>query len=284
MRFLSFMNSVLFLLVLGCKSKPENSVKNYTLVEENGISVEVFDSIITAEDRYTSNNITFKKHTEFIYSYKHISPNGEVFLFEEDHNIDDWRYAWRFVNSDSITQNSILKVKIKVKPGLQPFLEQIPDYNQTVLQYNYITKNEESLFNSVSGVIENENNIWMHPPRDKYFRILELNPFPFIKAPFKVGNKWNWSLKIGSSWGEKRWKTWQGAIENKYNYKITSKKKLNTKFGKIECYEIRAEAISSIGKTELQALFNPKYGFVELNYINIDGSKTNLTLEDCNEF
>ncbi len=271
---------VLIFTMISCKSDFSKNSKDYKLIQEDGISVEVFDSTVTDENRYTSNNITFKKHTEFIYSYKHITTNGAVYFFEEDHNIDDWRHAWKFVNSDSINENSILKVRIKVRPGLQPFIAQIPDYNQTILQYDYLTKNEESPFNSVSGVIENENNIWMHPPRDKYFRILELNPFPFIKAPFKVGNKWDWSLKIGSAWGDQRWKTWRGAIENKYNYKITSKKKLNTKFGKIECYEIQAGATSRIGKTKLTALFNPEYGFVELRYTNIDGSKTMLKLEE----
>ncbi len=108
----------------------------------------------------------------------------------------------------------------------------------------------------------------MHPPRDKYFRILELNPFPFIKAPYKIGNKWDWSLTIGDHWGDKRWKTWEGVINNVYKYEITDRKKVNTKFGLLDCYEITSKAKSRIGETELVALFNTKYGFIELNYTN----------------
>jgi len=49
---------------------------------------------------------------------------------------------------------------------------------------------------SMSGTIENEGNVWIHPPRDNYFKIIELNPFPYIKAPYNIGAKWAWKLKI----------------------------------------------------------------------------------------
>lgn len=118
----------------------------------------------------------------------------------------------------------------------------------------------------------------MHPPRDKYFRILELNPFPFIKAPCEVGNKWEWELEIGSFWGDERWRTWEGSITNTYRYEITAEKTVNTEFGELEVYEITATASSRLGETGLTALFNPKYGFIDLAYQNIDRSRTVLEL------
>ncbi len=278
-----FVFPIIILTVINCQSNLTERPGNYTLEEDKGIYVEVFDSTNVDENRFTANNFTFKDGSQFIYSYKHLSRDGKKYYFEEDSSINDSKYAWKFINIDSITSHTIEKVKIIVKYGLQPFIQHIPEYNQTIIQFDYPTKEGLASFNSISGVIENEKNIWMHPPRDKYFRILELNPFPFIKAPYEIGNQWNWSLKIGSSWGDKRWKIWEGTIENKYEYKITDKRIVDTILGEIECYEITSNATSNIGVTELVALFNPKYGFVKLNYTNINGSKTILELIEFKE-
>lgn len=118
----------------------------------------------------------------------------------------------------------------------------------------------------------------MHPPRQAYFRILELNPFPYIKAPYEVGTTWTWSLDIGSAWGDERWKTWEGGITNTYTYTITDERILPKAMGNLKCYLIKAEATSDLGKTSLLAYFNETYGFITLDYTNIDGSKTLLEL------
>ena len=39
-------------------------------------------------------------------------------------------------------------------------------------------------------------------------------------------------------------------------------------------------ATSRLGETHLTALFHPKYGFVKLDYTNIDGSRTVLELTE----
>ncbi|WP_109097531.1 hypothetical protein [Aquimarina sp. AU58] len=270
---------ILTIMITSCKSDFEKKHKDYKLIKEEGVFVEVFDSTNVKHTRYTDNNNVYRKKLEFIYSYEHITKNNSKYYFKEDSSIDGWKNSWKFVSADSIDENTILKVKIKIKEGLEPMIQYEPDYNQTVAQYSYLTKDELSAFNSISGIIENEKNVWMHPPRDKYFRILELNPFPYIQTPFEVGNKWNWSLKIGSNWGDKRWLAWEGGIENKYVYEITGKKKINTPFGKLECYTIDATATSRLGETKLTSLFNTEYGFIKLLYTNIDGSKTTLQLD-----
>jgi hypothetical protein len=42
---------------------------------------------------------------------------------------------------------------------------------------------------------------------------------------------------------------------------------------------VKGKAKSRIGETELIAYFNPTYGFVKLDYKNIDGSRTVIELE-----
>ncbi len=268
MKFFFLSLTILLAISLhSCKNNLEEQTKNYQLVVEDGIFVEKFDSIITDDNKYNENNIVFKVGTEFKYAYQYISPENETYLFKLTNS--DWEFV-KPTESDSLT---VKHITIKAL-NRNPMGQRMPDYNQTNLSY----KLDKKASFSMSGVIENENNIWMHPPRQNLFRILELNPFPYIKAPYEVGTQWNWQLKIGSNWGDERWKTWEGVIENLYDYKITAKEKLQTKLGILDCFKIESTATSEIGETSLTSYFHEKYGFVKLNYINIDGSKTILEL------
>ncbi len=265
---------------VSCQDKPVIAKKDYTLVEEDGITVEQFDSTNIDDNRYTQNNDTYTAGTVFTYHFEHSTPTDQkkYFTWSKKEDANGIKSEWHFVAKDSMDETTIKKIQITVKPGLEPMIRYIPDYNQTIIQYKYLTDVGEAPFTGSSGVIENEANVWMHPPRDRYFRILELNPFPFIKAPYEVGNKWSWSLEIGSAWGDARWKTWEGSIENKYTYQITDKKTISTPVGELDCYVIESTATSRIGRTSLTAYFNPTYGFVKLDYRNIDGSRTMLDM------
>jgi hypothetical protein len=263
-----------------CKNeikKPVNDIKEgnidfpaYELIGENeSIIVETFDSTVVDINKYNHNNVVFKVGTEFIYTYEHITNDNKIQYFKKTNG----NRGWEFVDSDSIDFSTLQTIKISVADG-NPMSNSIPDYNQTNLKYVIF---DESSY-SMSGVIENEANLWMHPPRDYYFRILELNPFPYIKAPYKIGNEWNWSLTIGDGWADERWKLWDGKIENVYSYRISDKQTIKTNFGEIDCFIIESKANSRIGETKLISYFNNKYGFVILDYTNIDGSKTKLEL------
>ncbi len=164
--------------------------------------------------------------------------------------------------------------------GLQGFDRMIPDYSQSIILYEYYTDQGSESYNEMTGVIENVQNIWMHPPRTVLFRILELNPFPFIQRPYEAGNKWSWELSIGSPWGDNRWKTWEGRILNEMEYEITGLKKMPSRLGMLECWEVIATAKSELGKTSLKAYFHEQHGFVKLDYTNIDGSSVVLDLEE----
>jgi len=283
MRIITILLILTIFLSCNEKSKNDNSeltqnMKNYVLKEDGGIYTEVFDSTNVDENRYTANNRIYKENISLTYSFEHLTKEGEKLFFKEDTTKEESKYQWKFVKPNLEDKDIIEKVKISVKYGLKPMIKYVPDYNQTLLQYDYPSENSTSVFNSISGAIENEKNVWIHPPRDKYFRILELNPFPFIKTPYEVGTSWEWKLGIGSSWGDERWKTWEGGIENQYSYEITGKETIETELGKMECFIIKSTASSEIGKTKLTAYFNEDYGFIRLNYTNIDGSKTNLEL------
>ena len=264
------------------KGKQMLKLKNergYALEENNGIFTELFDSTNTSPNRYTENNTIYCVGTEFIYSFKHIDTNGKKYYYQNEKRSVDGKNQWSFVSADSINTSTIQKVKISVKYGLEPMLKYNPNYNQTLLKYEYpIADHSTPEGYSISGAIENEKNVWIHPPRDSYFKILELNPFPFIKHPYEIGHQWNWQLTISDGWADKRWKIWEGKIENQYEYEIVNKIKFKTKIGSLDCYVIESKAYSNIGETKLTAYFNKKFGFVKLDYTNIDKSKTILEL------
>ncbi len=123
------------------------------------------------------------------------------------------------------------------------------------------------------------HNIWLHPFRGKYFSVLEFSPFPYIKFPAKQGFSWKWVLNdISERWSDKRIVQYSGKQQASYNYKITGTKTLNTSFGRLNCIRIEAIAETSLGITKLTSYYNKKYGFVALDYSNIDRSIIKLKL------
>jgi len=225
-------------------------------------------------DRYTLDNKAYRINRKFTFDYS-ILRQGDTLKITAPKMTgpdSDFQREWGFIPKNSQHEDKIETISITVQPG-------ISNDNQTMLkyEYQYIPDLGYSTFSSTSGVIENEMNTWMHPHRDKYFMILELNPFPFIQQPFEIGNKWTWTLGIGDHWKDERWKIWTGSIRNDYEYEIIGKEKLKTKIGEMDCWVVQSTATSSIGSTGLIGYYNEDNGFVKLDYINID--KSRLTIE-----
>ena len=264
------------LLIFSCKSEPKSNALEespnlpYALKEsESGISFEVFDDSITDSNKYNYNNKILLPGRSFTYMFKHQTKEGQLKYFEKYKENDE--SVWKFVDGDN--PRAIKKITIQVMSG-NPMEEWVPGYNQTCLSY---TLQHDEAFN-MSGGVENEANLWLHPPRDQYFKILELNPFPYIKAPYEVGTEWTWQLTIGSQWSDPRWKVWEGNITNDYTYKTIAKENIDTEIGSLDCLLIEGTATSDLGKTSLISYYNEDYGFVKLEYTNIDGSKTFLDI------
>ena len=268
------------ILLFSISCSVQTNLQKY-VIDDVGISVEKADSAKPYDKVYNINNIIYTIGKKFTYSYFYQNTKGEKFLIKGKEVLQPKGksiYDWEFVNLEKQDNESVSYLILKPSSG-NPFEKYVPDYNQTVIGYDYLMNNGQSLTMELTGAIENKINVWIHPPRDKFFAILELNPFPYIKAPFKIGTKWNWKLDIGDRWSDKRWLEWKGSIENNYDYEIKGKKNISTKLGNLKCYIVYAKAKSIIGETELISYFNPKYGFVKLEYKNIDGTKTVFELE-----
>jgi hypothetical protein len=67
------------------------------------------------------------------------------------------------------------------------------------------------LFTSRTVVVDNERNIWLHPPRIGSLKILNLSAFLFVKFSIIVGDSWSYDMTIGKNWSHKDfgglWKT-----------------------------------------------------------------------------
>lgn len=150
------------------------------------------------------------------------------------------------------------------------------EYGQIRSSWTFIGKNWWE--RSYSGIEESDTAVWIHPPRSGIYSKLELSPFPMIKYPLEVGNKWTWSLLVGNHYSVKGHAEW-GDNDELFvsNYQITRKIPISTKLGMIDCYEIDSFTENRFEQTELKAYYSTNYGFVRLEYLNID--KEPLTIE-----
>jgi hypothetical protein len=133
-------------------------------------------------------------------------------------------------------------------------------------------------FSSSVGAIETKEEFWVHPPRYGPYRILELNPFPHIKLPAVSGRTWEWEVYPPEMYADPSWASWQGILRVKFRYLLGGITQLATPLGSLSCYRVQARGSSKLGTTTLEAYFHPTYGFVRLNYHNIDASRVQLEL------
>lgn len=269
--------TILTLILFSCNGQNRDleSIKKAYIFDDLSIYLENISPSDTSSNRYSVDNKAYKINRTYIFDY-YILSGKDTLKIKASKTVapeDDYQRMWEFIPTNALHEDKIETISISVLPG-------ISNTNQTKLKYQYqYSKEGYYSFSSTSGVIENEMNTWMHPHRDKYFMILELNPFPYIQQPFEVGYKWTWSLTIGDHWKDSRWKIWTGSIENKYEYEIIGRVNLSTKIGILDCWVINGIATSSIGSTRLMAYYNEELGFVKLDYTNIDKSKLIINIK-----
>jgi hypothetical protein len=253
----------------------------YKIELKDGIYIEKFDSTypVKGHQKYSLDNITYVPHKEFTFSYKYFDKNGKEFrckFLGNDVEADKQREQWTLVPKEKSDSSSLGFVCLTVFPNLG-IMEGAPNYggNTTVIQYDYLTEKSDTIWADVdvANVVENEKNIWLVPPRVKLFEILEINPFPFVMHPCKVGKKWTWKEDVGSQWESTQWKTWEGRLSIDYKYKISNEELIKTPMGDIMCFKINSTAISKLGSSSLTSYFNQTYGFVKWDFINIDKSQ-----------
>jgi len=275
--------------------------QNLTL--ENGIFIETPKFKDTTPHKYSIDNISYVIGNEFVYDYIYLDSNNRKFKFIKDDNYTS-KNPLNLIKVDSLQGNIIQKIKLIVSDPLRMYSSFDSSYNQTVFSYNYFndnffTKDTLCLFfkknkcyynlpcgDEYTGLIDNRMNLWIHPPRQYTFRILQLCPYPFYYLDESI-TQWEWTLKTGGFYLDTRWIESKESININFVYKRMPDKKLKTNFGVLDCKVIFAtgtinnESITS--HTYLKSYYHPDYGFVKLEYDLINNSKIIINLMEMNK-
>jgi hypothetical protein len=130
----------------------------------------------------------------------------------------------------------------------------------------------------IEGVIENVEQVWMHPFRFNQFNFTEIAPFPEIRFPLSVGNTWTGNLKILDGWGD--WANTTGYFE----YEVISRDTIQTNYGLIEnCWHIKSKSSYPFGNSNFEFWFHESLGFVKKEYQNYGGQTLSIELEEVRD-
>ncbi|MFK7950505.1 MAG: hypothetical protein AB8G11_23160 [Saprospiraceae bacterium] len=189
--------------------------------------------------------------------------------------------SWVLVNPDTVTNTDFLIDKIHVEIKDESLYKNSPYEPQTQIQFDYLIPSKKSIITTWTGIIEDKNRIWWHPPRSAYFFSTEFSPFPEIRFPLKKGTKWTGKIKAGYNTEAKEWignDYTEKTIDIHSTYEITDKTKIQTAFGELKCYVVEATGTSQVTEAKLTAYFHPTIGFVKWDYHNLDGTRLVISL------
>lgn len=272
----------------------------------DGIWLEKPNKTDTTKFKYSKNNLTYKVGREFIYDYYFIDKSGAKKKFLLTNDQTSIQNLLNLTSYEKITDTTIDKIRLTVTDAKETYPACTADSTctQTVISYSYLTTNQkvcDSACSSVkskksnesycscgsvaTGIYDNKKNVWMHPPRQYTFKILQLNPFPFYQLDKSIKN-WAWHLEIGGVYLDPRWVKTKDNIKVRYEYERQNDETIKTTFGNIKCNVTNAIGLSQSEnfsmKTGLKSYYHPDYGFVRLEYINIDNSKIVIQLVEVN--
>ncbi len=260
-----FIITIIALIGIQSKAYPKNSTiietintktdtlydieKEYKLPETGFDSNTNFDSLEFTERRIPKVRTIFKKGKTYRYkaiylaSNKDTLSNGFVYM-----KTTGKRWEWQPEKQDLIYY-------------------EFPDYKADSIKLrNHKINKELQLWEEKTGegVIENVEQVWMHPIRNNQYKFTEVAPFPKVSFPIKKGKKWDGSLNINDGWGE-----WNGETI-KYKYKVSGQTTYLLGDLKIDCWIIKSVSTCSLGNSKLTMLFNKEYGFVKMEYRNYE--------------
>lgn len=223
----------------------------------DGLEIECFKN--------DQNNLIYSLGKEFVFAFDIIEDSNFLYLTKNEIN----EFKLTTISEDSINISEIYLNVIKAR-----FLGRT-NKNQTKIIYRFAPHPK---FTASTGVVENDKNVWLHPPRNGFFKSLETCPFPYIKKGQEIEKKWQDSMSIGNHWSNVVWGEWEGRLLLKYEYEFAGKELINTDLGQINCIKIEAKAKSRVGTSYLTSYYSDIFGFVRLEYVLFNGLKINLKL------
>ena len=179
--------------------------------------------------KYNDDNVIYKTNSEFVYQ----------------------------VDIKSSLKDTSYFIGLKVIPGSL--------FDQSKIKYKYYSnknqlEKDSCNFWELTGLIENNKLIWLHPPRSE-MKELELSAFPEIQKNEGIIKKtWKSKINTGSDWEEYK----NTNITSIYNYEKDTTLIFNS--NKYDCSRIKAISTSKFGLVTTMYYFSNKIGFLNLNY------------------
>lgn len=228
-----------------------------------------YKTVVIEKKNIDSDNLIYRPGLQFIYNLTILNDDDTLFL---KMNIDRSFELLRAKTNETVSRVLMTVAKPKNKDRTNK--------KQTEIFYSY--ENLKYLASS-TGIVENDMNIWLHPPRDSFFGILELFPFPYIKLENQMKHKWADQLSLNEKWSNELIGSWEGELETELTYEITDNVGLESSFGEVKCQQIRAQSKSVLGDNILIAYFSEEYGFMKLEYVSYNNLRLNFELETVKE-
>ncbi len=231
----------------------------------------------TTDDRYNKDNKVYRVGRSFYFNFEYKNKAGEALWAK----VKDYTHfdQYEIVGQSPPANNYITGFRAVVQPGRKPFSDLDANFNKSVLAYEYLMPN--GVFDKVAltPLVENGKNVWMVPPRDFLLKVLELSPYPYIKFPLNTIKKWYYQRTVSDKWGDDRWMHWKGRANARYTYYNKGRRLAkHPKLGEIPVYLIHAVGSIKGKTTSADFYFSETYGFVQMDYLNVDSSRISMVL------
>ena len=127
---------------------------------------------------------------------------------------------------------------------------------------NKALANNAWTISTTEGVIEDGQQVWMHPFRHNQYKFNEVNAFPEIQLPPTVGDTWSSGLGIGQGWGD-----WEDTKGNS-NYITAGQEDITLPYGPVTAWRVNTSTAYDFGSSTASFWYNEDLGFVKFLYQN----------------
>ena len=235
-----------------------------------------------------SKNKIFIPGRRFTYNYT-LTKNGRKYLFavvpgEIKKSDGTGAIDWAWLPLDSVPADKkihpIKTIELSVYRNKKKGFGALPP-EYTEIKYEFLNEGKRILYGETTTVVERPGDIFLHQPRSYGFVLTEFNPFPQLLFPLDVGKTWSRILTAPYTFFEKA-KIKTDSVSEFFNvnceYKVTGEADISTAIGIVRCKKIEAIGEMIAGSTFATFYFNEQWGFLKLEYRNIDGSQLALQL------
>lgn len=197
---------------------------------------------------------------------------GDEHRFDLDNKVYPINREILFENTiekdDIVLDIELRYVRMTIQGTTKPFSNFDPDYSQTVYKFDYLDENKKLISSERTGLVENDVNIWFHPPRSNDLDVLQLSAFPYIKL--NTSKNWTWELEAGYAMYQD--------LNLIHSYKKQKPRMHELKMGQLSCVLIEATTKSQKTRTtNSEFLYHDELGFVKLKFFTVED--TVITLE-----